>query len=78
MPRKPIDYSKTIIYKIVCKNPEIKHLYVGHTTDITTRKRLHKQDCLRKCKKDTNKLCYNQRKWRLGKLGDDTCRGIFL
>ena len=61
MPHKPIDYSKTIIYKIVCKNPEIKHLYVGHTTDITTRKRLHKQDCLRKCKKDrTNYVIINE------------------
>ena len=42
MPRLPIDYSKTIIYRIVCKNPEIKDCYVGQTTDFTSRKSCHK------------------------------------
>ena len=32
MPKDSIDYSNTIIYKIYCKNPEIKDIYVGHTT----------------------------------------------
>ena len=37
MPRKAIDYSKTIIYKIQHEdNDEL--LYVGHTTDFTKRK----------------------------------------
>jgi len=45
MPRLPIDYSKTIIYRIVCKNPEIKECYVGHTTDFTSRKSCHKSTC---------------------------------
>ena len=35
MPRKPIDYSKTHFYKIVCNDTEIKPVYVGHTTDFT-------------------------------------------
>ena len=39
MPHKPTDYSKTIIYKIVCKNPEIKNTYVGSTTDFASRKK---------------------------------------
>jgi len=34
MPRTPVDYSKTIIYKIVCKDLSIVDLYVGHTTDL--------------------------------------------
>ena len=45
MPRKPVDYSKTIIYKIVCKDLLITKCYVGHTTDFTNRKRQHKQNC---------------------------------
>jgi len=42
MPYKPIDYSKTIIYKIVCKDLEVTEIYVGHTTDFKTRKSSHK------------------------------------
>lgn len=45
MPRKAIDYSNTIIYKIVCKDLEIKDVYVGHTTDFTNRKYQHKSAC---------------------------------
>ena len=42
MPRLAIDYSNTIIYKIVCKDLNIKDLYVGHTTDFKRRKSEHK------------------------------------
>ena len=45
MPRKAIDYSNTIIYKLCCNNPNITDVYVGHTTDFTNRKRQHKQNC---------------------------------
>ena len=45
MPRKPIDYSKTISYKIVCNDLSITDCYVGHTTDFTKRKSHHKSDC---------------------------------
>ena len=45
MPKQPIDYSKTIIYRIVCKNPEIKECYVGSTTDFKSRKQQHKICC---------------------------------
>ena len=41
MPRKAIDYSNTIIYKIQHEdNSEL--IYVGHTTDFTKRKYQHK------------------------------------
>ena len=43
MPRKPINYKKAIIYKLVCNDLLITDLYVGHTTDFTNRKKLHKQ-----------------------------------
>ena len=46
MPSKPIDYSKTVFYKIVCKDLNIIDCYVGHTTDFTKRKNSHKTRCL--------------------------------
>jgi hypothetical protein len=45
MPRLPIDYSKTIIYKIVCNDLNITDVYIGSTTDFTRRKRQHKHCC---------------------------------
>ena len=45
MPKTPMDYSKTIIYKIVCNDLSIKECYVGHTTDMTKRKCSHKYSC---------------------------------
>ena len=51
MPKKPIDYSQTIIYKLVCKDLCIIELYIGHTTNFIQRKTEHK--C--KCNKITNK-----------------------
>ena len=45
MPRLPINYLNTIIYKLVCNDVEITDIYVGHTTDFTNRKRQHKGAC---------------------------------
>ena len=45
MPKKPIDYSSTYLYKIVCKNTNIEDFYIGHTTDMKTRKGCHKRTC---------------------------------
>ena len=42
MPLKATDYSKTIIYKIVCKDLNIPDIYIGHTTDFISRKATHK------------------------------------
>ena len=39
MPRLPVDYKNTIIYKIVCNDLKIKDTYVGHTTDFKSRKK---------------------------------------
>ena len=46
MPRIASDYSKTIMYVLVCRNPDIKELYVGHTTNFTKRKNGHKTNCI--------------------------------
>ena len=55
MPKVEIDYSNTIFYKIFCKDPTIKDLYVGLTTNFIQRKHGHKQSC--KNEKATNHNC---------------------
>ena len=53
------DYSKTVIYKIVCKDETVDYLYVGSTTDLKRRKREHKSSCNNiNCKK------YNQKNYK--------------
>jgi hypothetical protein len=39
------DYSKTIIYQIICKDENITECYVGHTTDFPQRVRDHHSKC---------------------------------
>jgi hypothetical protein len=46
MPKKAVDYSKTIIYKVVCNDINIVDLYVGSTSDFTRRKYTHKCACI--------------------------------
>lgn len=41
MPKHPMDYSKTIMYKLVCNDLNITDVYVGHTTDLKSRKYAH-------------------------------------
>ena len=45
MPITPIDYQKTIIYKIVCTDLNVKDIYIGSTTDFKRRKYQHKFIC---------------------------------
>jgi hypothetical protein len=45
MPRTKTDYSNTLIYKIVCKDLDIKDCYIGHTTSFVKRKSAHKSNC---------------------------------
>lgn len=54
MPRCDIDYSNTVIYKIVSNDLTITFTYVGHTTDFTKRKNKHKTDC-----NNSNSKSYN-------------------
>jgi hypothetical protein len=58
MPRLPIDYSKTIIYKIVCNDLNICDVYVGSTTDFIRRKGQHKQCCNSEKSKKYNRKVY--------------------
>ena len=51
---KSDDYSKTIIYKIFCKDENIIDIYIGHTVNLVARVRRHKCSC----NKETNRY-YN-------------------
>jgi len=51
MTKKNIDYSKTMIYKIVCKDLNVTDLYVGHTTNFIQRKKRHKSSCINEASK---------------------------
>jgi len=44
MPKNQIDYSKCVIYRIVCNDINIKECYVGHTTNLAKRSYGHKID----------------------------------
>lgn len=53
-----IDYSKTVIYKIVCKNEDVKDIYVGSTTRFNERRREHKKYCINEIYKEYNYKVY--------------------
>jgi len=60
MPKTPIDYAKTIIYKLVHKDDLYdENIYTGHTTEMTKRKNLHKSDCT-----NPNSKSYNQKNYK--------------
>ena len=42
---KNIDYQKSLIYKIVCNDTNIKNVYIGSTTNFKLRKSQHKSCC---------------------------------
>jgi hypothetical protein len=58
MPRKEIDYSKTIMYKIVCNDLSVTNVYVGHTTDFRKRKNAHKRASINENDKSYNLKVY--------------------
>ena len=58
MPLTAIDYSKTFIYKLCCKDPTITDIYIGHTTNVVKRRQQHKYSCNKDTKKDYNYYVY--------------------
>lgn len=59
MPKTEIDYSNTIFYKIHCKNPDVKDVYIGHTTNFVQRKSAHKRSCTHEKSANYNCKVYN-------------------
>jgi len=45
MPTNPIDWSKTLIYKIISKDINCNFIYIGSTRDFSRRLREHKSSC---------------------------------
>lgn len=83
MPRKPIDYSKTIMYHFICNDKSITDSYVGHTTDMTRRKCNHKSCCHNENDQAYNfKLYQNIRKnggwsnWEMRPLEIFSCENV--
>jgi hypothetical protein len=59
MPRTPIDYSITVIYKLVHKEDYYNaNIYIGSTTDFTRRKNEHENSCNNDKHKDHNAKKY--------------------
>ena len=52
MPKTSINYQNTIIYKICCNDLNVKHVYVGHTTNFINRKVNRKQIVITHTKKN--------------------------
>ncbi len=59
MPKTDIDYSNTVFYKIHCKNPDVKDVYIGHTTNFVQRKHGHKRSCANPKADNYNCKVYN-------------------
>lgn len=60
MPKNSIDYSRTIIYKLVHKDDiDNANIYVGSTTDFVVRKYNHKNCCHNQSRPE-----YNQKKYQ--------------
>jgi hypothetical protein len=59
MPKTDIDYSNTVFYKIYCKNPDVKDVYIGHTTNFVQRKHGHKRSCANPKADNYNCKVYN-------------------
>ena len=85
MPRLPIDYSRTIIYKLVHKDDlDDVNVYVGHTTDFTKRKNAHKICCNLPSNKGYNSKKYQfirenggWYEWVMLKIEDYPCKDVY-
>lgn len=58
MPRLPINYANSVIYKLCCNDPTITDIYVGSTTNFTKRKTSHKKRCYNDKAKEYNIYVY--------------------
>jgi hypothetical protein len=58
MPRLPIDFSRTQIYRFVCNDTAVQECYVGSTTNWIHRKAAHKSRCNTETDKGYNLKIY--------------------
>ena len=55
---KKVDYNKTIIYKIVCKDLSVTEIYIGSTINFRQRKSHHKSSCNNSSSNTYNYILY--------------------
>lgn len=63
MPRNPIDFSKIVMYKLVCNDLNIHNVYVGSTINMINRKSTHKTSC-----NNVSSKKYNQKNYKIIRL----------
>jgi predicted GIY-YIG superfamily endonuclease len=49
-----VNYSKALVYKLECKDPDITDIYVGSTCNFNRRKQQHKKNCMNENDRDYN------------------------
>ena len=45
MPKKAFNWKNSVIYKICCKDTDVKEIYIGSTTNMVKRRHDHKKCC---------------------------------
>ena len=58
MPKTAFDYKNSIIYKICCKDHNIKDIYIGSTTNMVKRRHGHKFNCNNENRRHHNLYVY--------------------
>ena len=58
MSQTKVDYSKSMIYKLCCKDANITDIYIGSTTNFKNRKCQHKYQSINENSKEYNKYKY--------------------
>lgn len=53
-----VNYANSMIYKLVCRDVDIKEVYVGSTCNFTRRKQQHKNDCVYESGREYNRYVY--------------------
>jgi group I intron endonuclease len=80
MTKKPMNYNNAVIYKIYCKNSDIKDIYVGSTTNFKKRVAGHKRICNTENHKNYNLNLYkcirnngNWNNWNMSVIEEYKC-----
>ena len=75
-----VDYKNACIYKICCKDPNIKDVYIGSTCNLIRRRAAHKKSCNNEKCKDYNYPVYRYIRdnggwdnWIVLKIKDTPC-----
>jgi len=58
MAPRPIDYTRAVVYKIVCRDTLVTDKYVGSTTNLRGRRASHKHRCNNPERKEYNYFVY--------------------